>query len=182
MNSLPNPITDVVLSYRSSIEELEYPFDYIINTSGNKIIVHAKLDLKGKHMEELFWDVIVKTTYKNIEIKASNYLSQRQKLKLMIMNQQMNISDNNILFPYTTLSGKLAYTYREKTPYDGWDIKIKEFLACFVFTILHPYWKRKKCALYMKNSVPWLKTMDTISLNTVWKNCLKMNEKKYFIF
>lgn len=144
LNSLPNPITDVVLSYRSSIEELEHPFDYIINTSGDQIIVHAKLDLKGKHMEELFWDIIVKTTYKNIEIRASNYLSQRQKLKLMIMNQQMNISDNNILFPYTTLSGKLAYTYREKTIYDGWNIKIKEFLACFVFTILHPYWKGKK--------------------------------------
>ena len=60
------------------------------------------------------------------------------------MNQQMNISDNNILFPYKTLGGKLAYTYREKNPYDGWNTKIKEFLACFIFALLHPYWKRKK--------------------------------------
>ena len=59
-------------------------------------------------------------------------------------NKQMNISDKNILFPYKTLGGKLAYTYREKNPYDGWNTKIKEFLACFIFTIFHPYWKRKK--------------------------------------
>ena len=144
LNSLPNPITDVVLSYRSSVEEIEYSFDYTVNTSENQVIIDAKLDLKNKYMQELFWDVIVKTTYKNVSLNISNYLNRRQKLNLMIMNQQMNISDNNILFPYKTMGGKLAYTYREKTPYDGWNTKIKEFLACFIFAILHPYWKRKK--------------------------------------
>ena len=123
LNSLPNIITDVVLSYRSSVEEIEYSFDYTINTSKNQIVINATIDLKEKHMQELFWDVIVKTTYEDVSLNIQSYLSKRQKLSLMIMNQQMNISDNNILFPYKTLGGKLAYTYREKNPYDGWNTK-----------------------------------------------------------
>ena len=144
LNYFPEKIQSVVLSYRSKVEKIEYDFDYKIIQLKNEIIIDGKLNLKDKNLQELFWDIIIKTNYEDINFNIYSYLSKIQNISLMMTNKQMNISDKNILFPYKTLGGKLAYTYREKNIYDNLSIKIKEFLACFIFTIFHPYWKRKK--------------------------------------
>ena len=138
------PIDGVILAYRSKIETIEYDFDYNIVDKGEDWIIQAKIDTEQIKLEELFWDVFVLTKKDGQDIRLSAYWTRSQTIKLMFKGYQCNCSDEHIMFPYSTKGGKIAFTYRTKSPYDGLGTKVKEIMAGAIYVLLLPYWKKKR--------------------------------------
>ncbi len=138
------PIKDVVLAYRSKIENIEYSFDYQVQEKDGYWVISAQMDVSKISLEELFWDVFVVMELDGEEVWLSSYLSRPQRLRLLLMNYQCKADKEHIIFPYSTITCKLAFTYRVKSQYDGFNIKIKEILAFGSYVLLYPYWKRKR--------------------------------------
>lgn len=138
------PIKDVILAYRSKIETIEYPFEFHVTASKGYQIVDASIDLSKVTLEELFWDVFAITEKNGEEIRLSAYWTKWQRFKLLIMNYQSNIDAEHIMFPYSTIACKIAFTYRTKSKYDGMGVKIKELCAFATYVLLYPYWKKKR--------------------------------------
>lgn len=138
------PIKNVVLAYRSKIEDVEYPFEYTVKEQNGDWVIDAKIDMGKILLEELFWDVFVVTEKRGVEVRLSAYLNRWQRLRLLLMNYQCAVDEEHIIYPYSTITCKLAFTYRPKSKYDGLDIKVKELCAFGVYVLLYPYWKRKR--------------------------------------
>lgn len=138
------PIKGVVLAYRSKVENIVYPFEFQARDKNGYWIIDAKIDMSKASLEELFWDVFVVTEKDGVEAHLSAYLNRLQRLSLLLMNHQCQADQGHIIFPYSTIWCKLAFTYRPESKYDGVDIKIKEILAFGVYVLLYPYWKRKR--------------------------------------
>lgn len=138
------PIKDVIFVYRSKIEQIEYPFTWTAQKKDGYHIIDASIDLSNLKLEELFWDIFVVTEKRGMEVRLSAYLKRLDRLKLMFMNYQCMTDREHIIFPYSSIACKLAYTYRPKSKYDGFNIKIKEMLAFGVYVLLRPYWKKKR--------------------------------------
>lgn len=136
-------IESVSLSYRSNMEEVVYPFDFTVEEKNGNWIVDARLDLAGRKLDGTFWDINVfaRNAYglKNLFIGFTGL----QRKMLFTRNMQCDLGEY-ILFPHITLKGKLAFTHREKTPYDTTTNRIKEMIAVLVCKLGRPYWKKKK--------------------------------------
>ena len=131
-------IKNVILSYRSKVETIDYPFEYKVTRSGDHYIIDAQIDMSVLSLEELFWDVFAVTEKNGEEVRASAYWSRWQRLKLLLMNYQCDVDKEHIIFPYSTITCKMAFTYRTRSKYDGFDVKIKELAAFGVYTLLLP--------------------------------------------
>ena len=59
------------------------------------------------------------------EVRVSAYWNRWQRLKLLLMNYQCDVDKEHIIFPYSTITCKMAFTYRTRSKYDGFDVKIK---------------------------------------------------------
>lgn len=138
------PIENVILAYRSKVETIEYPFDYTVKEVQGYWVVDAKIDMKNLALEELFWDVFAVTKKNGARIRISAFWTRWQRLKLLLMNYQCNVDEEHVIFPYSTITCKMAFTYRTQSRYDGFDTKIKELAAFGVYALLLPYWKRKR--------------------------------------
>lgn len=140
-----HPVKNVILAYRSKIETIEYDFDYTVKEEGEFWIVDASIDMAAHRMEELFWDVFVVTENEaGKELRLSAYWTRKQRFILMFRGYQCNCSKDHIIFPYSTMGGKIAFTYRTKSKYDGIGTKIKEIIAVGIYAALLPYWKKKR--------------------------------------
>ena len=136
-------IESVSLSFRSNMERVVYPFDYTVTKKGPFWIVDAQIDLADKVMDGTYWDINVfaRNGYglRNLYIGFTG----TQKKMLFTRNIQCELGEY-ILFPHVTLKGKLAFTHREKTPYDTTKNRIKESTAVILYKLFRPYWKKKK--------------------------------------
>ena len=139
-----NPVEGVVLSYRSNIENIEYSFDYTVSEDGDYWIIDASIDMSKIKLEELFWDVFVLTKKNGCDIRMSAYWTKHQRFMLMLLGTQCKATEDHIIFPYGTISGKIAFTYRQISKYDGVGTKIKELIALGLYVALLPYWKKKR--------------------------------------
>ena len=137
-------IKKVIFAYRSKVETVEYPFEYKVTESKGYHIVDAQIDMKGLALEELFWDIFAVTEKNGEEVKVSAYWTRWQRLKLLLMNYECKVDEEHIVFPYSTITCKIAFTYRTRSKYDGFNVKIKELAAFAVYAALLPYWKKKR--------------------------------------
>lgn len=137
-------IKDIILSYRNPVEEIEYSFDYEIREDSRFWFIDAKIDMSKVQMEELFWDVFLVLEKDGLELRLWSYLSRLRRLSFLLLNYQAFTDENHICFPYSTITCKLAFTYREVTDYDGMNTRMKELLAFGLYTLLYPYWKKKR--------------------------------------
>ena len=76
-------------------------------------------------MEELFWDVFLVLEKDGIELNLWAYLSRIRRLSFLLLNYQAFADKNHICFPYSTITCKLAFTYREVTEFDGMNTRLK---------------------------------------------------------
>lgn len=139
------PVKKVILSYRSKIETIEYDFDYKVTEKDEFWIIDASIDMKELKLEELFWDVfVVIEDEEGREIRMSAFWSKNQVRMLMFKSYQCDCGDDHIIFAYSTMGSKLAFTYRTRSKYDGIGTKIKEITAVGIYAALLPYWKKKR--------------------------------------
>ena len=108
-------IKNVILSYRSKVETIDYPFEYKVTRSGDHYIIDAQIDMSVLSLEELFWDVFAVTEKNGEEVRVSAYWSRWQRLKLLLMNYQCDVDKEHIIFPYSTITCKMAFTYRTRS-------------------------------------------------------------------
>ena len=66
-------IKNVILSYRSKVETIDYPFEYKVTRSGDHYIIDAQIDMSVLSLEELFWDVFAVTEKNGEEVRVSAY-------------------------------------------------------------------------------------------------------------
>lgn len=137
-------VKDVVLSYRNNLKKIEYSFKYNIKADKDDWIIEAYLDLKEIEFEELFWDIYIIVEFNGEEMKICPYLNEKQRKRMRVLSKQCKVKTNHIVFPYSTMGHKLALTYRESSKYDGWNTKIKEFVALFVNRVCCFYWNKKR--------------------------------------
>lgn len=135
-------IRDMSMVYRSDIEEISYPFDYNVTEREDYWILSGILDLQGLNVDGIFWD---------LKITAENKLGLRdlhvaftrvQRQKILTRNIQCDLGDY-ILFPHITIKGKLAFTHREKTPYDTAGTRFKELIAFIYYRLFRKQLKKR---------------------------------------
>lgn len=166
------PIVDVILNYRSNVEHITYSIDYTIKEKNGYLIISASIDMSKFVLKELYWDIYIITKDHGYNVRLSPYLSKWQRLKLLILNYECKADGEHIIFPYRAKGMRLAFSYRLSTKYDNYKTKLKEFFAFSVYTLLLPYWKKKRmwlvfekfCSMAQDNGYYFFKyCMDNLS-------------------
>ncbi|MCD7894806.1 MAG: CDP-glycerol glycerophosphotransferase family protein [Erysipelotrichaceae bacterium] len=137
-------ISDVIFSYRSSIETITYSMNFNVTSKGKNWIVYANIDISDLILQELYWDVYIVCEDKGKKFLISAYYNSINKIKLYFFNYDCLTKDGHIIFPYKTKGGKIAYTYRLRSKYDSYKFKLKEILAFVTYAVFLPYWKHKR--------------------------------------
>lgn len=145
IDNLGSSVTGVFLKYRSTSEELMYPVEYSAVTDSSKHRVRAYFDAAEFEFKEVQWDVIVELDVDGMarEVKLRcNSPSQRRRFRLG--DTQIKLSNGMVLLAYQTMSGDLAFTYRQASPYETKGLRIKEIAALAAYYLLYPYWAHRK--------------------------------------
>lgn len=137
-------VKDVIIKYRSKVDDKQYSMDFKVKLNEGYWMIDASIDFSKVALEELYWDVFVIVEQDGEDLMLSAHMSRKKRLGLLLGNHQCFPDDTHIVYPYRTQGGKIAFTYREKSKYDGNDTRIKEFLAFGIYTLLLPYWKNKR--------------------------------------
>ena len=144
MKKVNGAVKDVVLKYRSPVIDTQYSMDIKVNMENGYWIIDAQLDTRNVVLEELYWDVFVIIQQEEEEFSLGIRLNKQQKTKLLLGNYQCYPNDTHIVYPYEKKGGNIAFTYRERSKYDGISTRIKEFLVFGAYALLLPYWKGKR--------------------------------------
>lgn len=173
--------TKTELAFRSKLasDAAAYDFETIsAKRRGNMLRVTASLDLKKIQWKSLYWgvDVHLKDSITGNTGKVSITMNTPFRMFLKFLyNRSLPGEKNFFLFPYYTATRKLAFTYREKNPYDGLDIVFKEFLSMFLYRIAKPYWKKKHILLVCEK----FSSMAQDNGYYFFKHCMDENEEAY---
>ena len=137
-------VKDVVLKYRSPIADTKYSMDIKVSEKNDYWIIDAQLNVQNVVLEELYWDVFVIIQRENGDSSVGVRMNKWQKMKLLLGNYQCYIKDTHVVYPYEKKGGNIAFTYRERSKYDGTITRIKEFLVFVIYALFLPYWKKKR--------------------------------------
>ena len=137
-------VKDVIIKYRSKVDDKQHSMDFKVKLNQGYWIIDASIDFAKVELEELYWDVFVIVEQNGEETALSAYLSKKKRLRLLLGNHQCLPDETHVVYPYRTQGSKIAFTYREKSKYDGMDTRIKELAAFGLYVILLPYWKSKR--------------------------------------
>lgn len=170
----------VILSYRSKLEEdaSTYKFEIVKDKlKGKNRVVGTKLDLSTIQLKSNYWDVFVvlkdiRTGNEyNIPLTIGKF---KKKLRSFIYNDKYVDGEGNFLYPYDTVTGKIAFQYREEGPYDGYKFRIKERVAGVLYKVFKSYWKKKNIYLVFE------KFSMTAQDNAYYffKYCMENNEEE----
>ena len=141
-------LKNVYLKYRSKVEDTVFELPFTAKEKKNRFIIKVKYSFeKEDNLKELYWDAFIST-----ENRETGLISERKihsgsiflKLKLVATNTQLEIDGSNILYPYVTKRGDIAFSYREKCEYDSSFVRLKEFWAFFLYMLSFPIFKFKK--------------------------------------
>ena len=117
-------VKGVVLEYRSGIESVAHRMDFSV--AGDTI--EASMDMSVLKHGCLYWDIYVEAGDGDNEYQYPVMLSKRMRKTLRRGFYQCELGDY-IAFPHISLSRSLAFTLREKSPYDNRATRLKEVLV-----------------------------------------------------
>ena len=135
-------IVEMSLTYRSDIEDISYPFTYSVTERGDYIILSGRINLESLNVDGIFWDLKIAAKNSLGTKNLSVAFTRMQRQSLLTRNIQCDLGEH-ILFPHITIKGKLAFTHREKTPYDNGVTRIKELAAFITYKLLRKRLKKK---------------------------------------
>lgn len=135
-------IADVVLEYRSSIEDISHSLPYTIRAEENKYVMEVTADLSILKPGRVYWDLYVIADRDGRQDKYHCMLSKMQRKMLKSLFYQCDLGEY-IAFPHISLFESLAFTNREKTPYDNRATRAKEIGAYLCFRVMGKYYSRK---------------------------------------
>ena len=136
-------IRDVVLEYRSTIESISHslPHKTVRKQDGYEISVDADLSILRKGC--VYWDLYIITDAEGTERKYPAALGRGMRKKIKSMFWQCELGDF-VAFPHTSLTNTLAFTHREKTPYDTRAIRNREISAYIYYRLFGRKYRKQK--------------------------------------
>ena len=126
---------------RNTLREVVWQLPYKKEEQDGMLLIRVCADMKDYALEPMYWDINLVVSNGGQPERIGCYTTSKQRRHFQIGNYVMDLGDGNILFPYRE---RLAFQYREKTCMDGLAGRLKEFAALGVYTLLHPYWVRKR--------------------------------------
>ena len=131
----------VELRLRNTLRDKAYLLPYTTEEKEGLVEIRVHVNVRDYEMEPMYWDLNLLVSNGGETERIGCYTTGKQRKRFEIGNYVMDMGDGNILFPYRK---RLAFQYRERTVMDGWGGRLKEFTALGIYTILHPYWVRKR--------------------------------------
>ena len=138
-------IKDVVLEYRSGIEQIAHSMD--VNTGGeaaggglpgssaaDAVNISASMDMSVLKHGCIYWDIYVTAEEDGEEQRWPVRLSQKMRKKLRRGYYQCELGEY-IAFPHISLTHTLAFTNREKTRFDNRSTRAKEIAVPLVSAV-----------------------------------------------
>lgn len=128
-------IKRICLEYRSDIEEIVHDMDFSTSNvkGGDTVEIDARFDMSALKKGCLYWDIYAVAGEGDDHYPVM--LSRDDRKKLRRGYYQCELGDY-IAFPHISLSRSLAFTLREKSPYDNRWTRFKEVLAPTVTLLL----------------------------------------------
>ncbi len=142
----PDTIRGAYLEFRSKVEEIRIPLKCTVEGHANGCLITLYGDLRNdRSLKSVYWDIRIETEYcGRLYPVTVGRLGFFAKARLASMNIQTTVNEKDILFPYCTRANTLAFTFREKTPYDTAAFRRREGVATVLYLLGRPFLKMKK--------------------------------------
>ena len=116
-------IKRITLEYRSDIEEITHEMEFRVSGS-SEVSIEASIDTNILRHGCIYWDIYVTAGDNQYPIVLDK--SMRKKLRRYFYQCE---NGEYITFPHISLTRTLAFTHRERTPYDTRAVRFKEMLV-----------------------------------------------------
>ncbi len=139
-------VSGAYLKYRSKTKDLTIPLavEKKEDGSGARLRISGTFD-ENAGLRGIYWDLFVLLSYEGEECPVPvSGIGFLKKVRFSLRNQQLEPVPGNILFPFATKAGKLAFMYREKTPYDTMGFRCRELFATVLAVLGYPVLSRRK--------------------------------------
>lgn len=138
-------VKNVFLKYRSNDENTVYPIGYSCITDSAKHRIDVDFNLRDFEFKEVHWDIMVCLEHEGVDKYVKlRCRSTADDWAFRIGDRQVRFDDGMTMLAYQTLSGDLAFTYREASPYENRLLRVKELCAIAVYYLFYPYWSHKR--------------------------------------
>lgn len=132
---------DIQLKYRNEVKNVVHSLTHTVREKDGILQIDVCADMKLLQLQPLYWDLNIIVEKDGCQSVLGCYTTRLQRLLFALGNYQCTAGENDIIFPYRK---RLAFSYRARTPYDGWNTKIKEYAVLAVYVLLYPYWSHKR--------------------------------------
>lgn len=140
-------ITDVVLKYRSKVEDITIPVNFKTKLLKDEVLLTIDIVFtEDMPLKPIYWDIraVVEKYGTKQHIKLEYKDRILLKYKFIAFNCICRINKNFLVFPYLTKAGTLCFCYKEAGEYDTDFIKLKEVLVYLTYYFFGSIWRRKK--------------------------------------
>lgn len=183
LSKVEHSVKGITLEFRNSTRE---PVKYYIPVKVKRnFIIVRDFDLCKLDYESFYWDFYAEVNIKchgNEEVMRFRIkrptLNIRRKIRYNSLNNNVDLPNGYILYPYLTSNNCITLTYRPKTEYDGSKYKIREFIAWLGYKVMEPYYLNKNIYLMYE------KFSETAQDNSYYffKYCREKHPDKNFYF
>lgn len=135
-------LKDINLSFRSNVDNFVHHFTFSLAINNGKVTVTARIDLSRLESGCVYWDCnVILNNGENVVYPITISKKYSKIFAIRFIQVEKN---GEITFPHISLQRNLAFTHREKTPYDTRMIRFKEIIAFMLYKVNKPFWQRKK--------------------------------------
>lgn len=139
-------ITDVVLKYRSKVEDILIPVNFTTKVLKDRVLLNIDIDFsEDMPLKPIYWDLrVVVEKYGTKQLIKLEYKNKTLlKYKFIALNCVCKINSENLIFPYLGKNGALCFCYKENGEYDTALVKFKEVVVFGIYYFFGSFWRRK---------------------------------------
>ena len=176
-------VNELLFKLRSKVDNLEYRIPVtIVKKKKSSMQLDFSIDLKAYTLDQFYWDVYL--VFKHNEEEFYSKIKRfRHRIKRRINNSVIKdvyiTEDNFMAYPYITMNGQFAITYREQGEYETKPYKIREYLAYYTYLLLKPYFAGKDIWLLYEKFAEAAQDNGFYFFEYLYKN--QKNKKAYYI-
>lgn len=139
-------VLGLCLLLRNSADDrtIDVPFS-LKHEESDFVEIEATLDANDLDLVEIYWDMYVILADNGTQSLIPIHCSRAFKRSLKLQVVRSVTGSGHTLFPQVANHNScLAFTYRPVSPYDSPAVRRRELAALAVFTLLKPYWRRRR--------------------------------------
>lgn len=138
-------LEDFILHRRSSSPVDDIALPYTVREEGGWLHVESTFSPDDYPFREIYWDAYLILRHFGLQERIPIRMSTWQIRKLRLGNQQWRVGESKVLFTHIMKHRSLSFIFRDYYPdLDTYGLRIKEMGALAAYTLLRPYWNRKR--------------------------------------